>query len=54
MQSSTILHAAATPRVLYRLDFLDPRASAYKWPKAVEILSAREPEARSLIRVNTY
>jgi 1-acyl-sn-glycerol-3-phosphate acyltransferase len=41
-------------RVLYRLDFLDPRASAYKWSTAAGILSACEPEARSLIRVNTY
>ena len=41
-------------RVLYRLDFLSPRASGYKWSKAVEILSACEPEARSLIRENTY
>jgi 1-acyl-sn-glycerol-3-phosphate acyltransferase len=41
-------------RILYRLDFLDPRASSYKWEKAVELLAGTEGQARSLIRVNTY
>ena len=49
-------------RVLYRLDFLDPRASPYKWVRAVESLvrAGRHVETgwtdqvRSRMRVNTY
>jgi 1-acyl-sn-glycerol-3-phosphate acyltransferase len=41
-------------RVLYRLDFLDPRASPYKWQKAVESLARSFDQVRSLMRVNTY
>jgi 1-acyl-sn-glycerol-3-phosphate acyltransferase len=39
---------------LYRLDFTDPRASPYKWRKAVEMLAAANAQVSSLIRVNTY
>jgi 1-acyl-sn-glycerol-3-phosphate acyltransferase len=39
---------------LFRLDFLQPRASSYKWTKAVQFLAAADPQARSLIRVKTY
>ncbi|MGA2641548.1 MAG: lysophospholipid acyltransferase family protein [Spirochaetia bacterium] len=39
---------------LFRLDFRSARASPYKWTKTVEILAGTDPQARSLIRVNTY
>ena len=39
---------------LFRLDFLEPRASSYKWMKAVQVLAAAPSQASSLIRVKTY
>ena len=39
---------------LFRLDFREPRASSYKWSKAVQILAAADSQARSLMRVKTY
>jgi len=41
-------------RTLYRLDFADPRASPYKWSRAVESLLRISDQVRSRIRVNTY
>ena len=41
-------------RVLYRLDFSDPRASSYKWTRAVASLLSRADQVSSRIRVNTY
>ena len=38
---------------LFRLDFLEPRASSYKWMKAAQFLATAD-QARSLIRVKTY
>jgi 1-acyl-sn-glycerol-3-phosphate acyltransferase len=40
--------------VLHRLDFADPRASSYKWTRAIEILATDAGQASSLIRANTY
>ena len=41
-------------RVLYRLDFTDPRASAYKWTRAVAALLTRADQVSRRMRVNTY
>jgi len=41
-------------RVLYRLDFSDPRASAYKWIRTVTALRRLPDQVSSRIRVNTY
>jgi 1-acyl-sn-glycerol-3-phosphate acyltransferase len=38
---------------LFRLDFLKPRASAYRWMKAAQFLAAAD-QASSLMRVKTY